>query len=125
MEANRVTLDPARRDEAIAAAYESARERLGGITAAEFAEGLAGWDVHPATVDGAIVGAVVVRGKELHACVIPEACGRWFKRREAAILAGVIAEHGCAVTTATTDAGRRFVERLGFVQAGDVFIKGP
>jgi hypothetical protein len=123
--ANCVTLDETRRDEAIEAAYASAVDRLPGLDAADFAKAVADWDVYPVVIDGKTAGAILVNGCEIHACVLPEAFGRWFSKRSAKVLAGVIAKHGRAVTSATTPAGRAFVERLGFVEVNSVFVKGP
>jgi hypothetical protein len=109
--------------DAVEAAYESALDRLGAVTLAEFREALIGCIVHPVTVAGEVAGAVIVKGSEVHACILPWAHKRWFGRGQARILNNIIARHGRATTQATTEAGRRFVERLGFTLDGDKYVK--
>lgn len=109
-------------NEALHQAYLSAQDRLDGLTFAEFARALSKAEVHPVNVDGECVGALIVDGPEIHACV--NGCkGLWVTRREVRILNGVIAKHGYAVTTATTSEGRQFVQRLGFKPFGGKWIK--
>ena len=100
---------------AIAVAYESARERL-GISLARFTEIIKDWEVVPVTVNSCIVGAILVNGPEIHACVTTEARGRWLKRGMLQILADIVKKHGYARTamTAGNEAGRKFVEHFGF-----------
>lgn len=97
------------------AAWESIRERS-NIDWPAFETFCLGAVVHDVTVDGKDAGAVVVIGPEIHACVLPFAFGRWFGKRAAAILAGVIAQHGYTTTTvaAGNEIGDAFVRRLGF-----------
>ena len=109
--------------DAIEAAYLSATDRLGTMSLREFRAAVAGFEVFPVVVDGKPAGAVFVSGREIHACVQPWAHGRWFQRWALKLLADVIEKHGSAVTTATTDAGRKFVERLGFKPDGAMWIK--
>lgn len=109
--------------DAVAAAYESARDRMPGVTLERFREFAAGCEVHEVSVGGEVAGAILVRGDEIHACVMPWACGRWMNKRTLGVLRSVIERHGRAVTAATTEAGRQFVSRLGFVQRGDVWVK--
>lgn len=90
------------------------------VSREDFARHVEGWDVHPVTLDGQTVGAVLVKGPEIHAC-IAEGFGRWFRREQAAILNAVIDKHGYAQTQATTEAGIRFVQRLGFKKHGDSY----
>lgn len=123
LEAVRASPGQSIRDQAIEAAFMSAQDRMPGVDLEAFTAAIAGWDVHPVALDGVISGAILVNGAELHACVLPAARGRWFNRRAASILADVIRRHGEALTTATTPAGRAFVERLGFVQDGAAFVK--
>lgn len=110
-------------EDAIAAAYESAVDRLGGMTLEEFRGAMAKCRVYPVRVDGKIAGAIVADGNELHACILPWAHGLWFSRTAARILNDVIARYGYAKTQATTMAGKEFVERLGFVFRGDCYVK--
>ncbi|WP_208281463.1 hypothetical protein [Massilia oculi] len=103
------------RDHPLALAYQSAADRLGGMSFEEFVAATAEFEVHPVHAGGRLCGAVLVHGAEVHACVLPWARGRWFGKSEAALLNRVIDQHGEATTSATTEAGRRFVERLGFI----------
>ena len=89
----------------------------------DFCQSLSGWDCHPVHVDGAVVGAILVNGPEIHACVIPEVAGRWMSRSALRVLNDVIDKNGYARTTATTDKGREFVERLGFELVGDEYVR--
>jgi hypothetical protein len=95
-----------------------------GVSLEAFAKALDGAQVHPVNVDGECVGAVIVSGCEIHACVLPSARGRWFKREHATILDGVLRKYGVASTSATTDQGVAFVQRLGFRQFGSKWLKG-
>lgn len=110
-------------ERAVRAAYASAAQRMPGVTLEAFRAELEACEVHPVLVDGEPVGAVVVKGPEIHACVLPKARGRWFSRQYARLLAATIAKHGRATTSATTEDGRRFVERLGFVPAAGHYVK--
>lgn len=108
-------------NEPLRLAYESARGRLAGVTFEQFAVSVAGFEVHPVRARGRLCGAVLVRGKEVHACVMPWARCRWFGRPEAALLSQIIDTHGEATTTATTEDGRRFIERLGFINDNGIY----
>ncbi len=72
-------------------------------------------------VAGQVAGAVIVKGNEIHACILPWACGRWFMRPQLEILNAVIRKHGNAITAATTPDGKKFIERLGFIPVGDKY----
>ena len=99
--------------DAVEAAYMSAADRL-GVSLDDFRDAVKACEVHPVTVSGKTAGAVIVNGSEVHACILPWARGVWFKRPQARILNDIIARFGYATTSATTKAGREFVERLGF-----------
>ena len=107
----------------IEAAYESAKDRMPGISLADFSKAVEHCDVNPVILDGKMAGAVIVKGNEVHACILPWAKKRWFRRQQARILNGIIKKHGYAVTSATTQEGREFVERLGFVKSGAQYRK--
>lgn len=107
--------------EALRLAYESARGRLDGVTFEQFVEAVADFEVHPAHARGRLCGAVLVRGREMHVEVLPWARGQWFNRQHAALISRVIETHGEATTTATTEEGRRFVERLGFINDNGIY----
>jgi hypothetical protein len=77
---------------------------------------LANWEVHPVLVDHTVVGAVLIFGPEIHAC-ISDGYGRWLTKGILRnTLWGVLDEYGYATTSATTPAGEQFVKRLGFVE---------
>lgn len=106
--------DPCR-TEALRAAYLSALDRLpNGSTFDAFAAALRDWACHPVRVDSALVGAVLVNGPEIHACIQPAGFGRWLSRPLLRLVDAAMQRFGYALTQAATPAGRRFVERLGF-----------
>lgn len=101
------------------AAYLSIRDRWDG-TFEQFNQATAGWEVHPVFIGGEAVGAILVDGPEIHAC-IALGYGRWFRKEQARILNAVIEQHGYAQTHATTQAGIDFVLRLGFEPHGNAY----
>lgn len=103
----------------IEAAWHSVKDRW-PCSLEQFSNAAAGWDVHPVLLDGETVGAILVNGPEIHAC-IAGGYGRWFRKEQVAILNAVIERHGYAQTHATTPAGERFVARLGFQKVGNAF----
>lgn len=108
------------RHSALRAAWESCRDRW-PVEYEQFAEAMRGWDVEPVEVGGRIVGAVLMRGPEIHACIKPEGFGLWLSRRVLRdTLVRLVAEHGRAETSVATGnaAGEAFVQRLGFVESG-------
>ncbi|WEF34856.1 hypothetical protein [Pseudoduganella chitinolytica] len=102
-------------------AYEASQWDLKGMSYEQFSLALRGTRVEPVMVDGKCCGALVIAGNELHACVQPHVRGRWLSRRVLRLLDAVIAQHGEAVTRVTSDAGRRFVEALGFEKDGELY----
>ncbi len=105
------------RDAALRAAWESVRDRW-LVSHDEFAAFVSGWDVEPVQVRGDIVGAILTRGPEIHACIKPEGFGRWLSRAVLRRTVGKAVEmHGYAETRVTTGnaAGEAFVRRLGFL----------
>ena len=115
------------RAEALRAAYISAKDRLpASFDLAAFEVAVSEWECHPVSVDGALVGAVLVNGPELHACITPAGFGRWLSRPLLRLVDACMARFGYAMTRAQTQAGRRFVERIGFRAtrlSPDVFLK--
>lgn len=91
------------------------------MTFSTFAAAVSSFEIHPVHACGRPCGAVLVHCKEVHACVLPWARGRWFTRKEAELLNRIIDAHGEATTSATTDQGRVFVERLGFIKDGKIY----
>lgn len=108
---------------ALAEAFKSIAIRAPDMRWIDFDSAAAQCDVHPVIVSGKIAGAVLVDGPELHACVMPWAIRRWMRKSHLALIDSVIAKHGKAVTSATTEAGRQFVLRLGFVPNGEKYVK--
>ena len=99
-------------------ALASLQARAPHITADAFSEALADAVVHPVDVDGQPVGVVIVKGAEIHACIDPAMRGRWMSRKLLRVLYAVVDQFGAATTHATTDDGRQFVARIGFVPSG-------
>jgi hypothetical protein len=120
-------MDSEEKQTALRAAYLAAVDRLPpGSSFDAFYAALSGWACHPVKVDSSIVGAVLVNGPEIHACIKPEAFGRWLSRRFLRLIDGAVESFGYAMTQAATPAGQRFVERLGFKAtrcAPTVFLK--
>lgn len=102
--------------EALALAFVSAEARLPQMNFPQFVSSLENWEVHPVVVDHEVVGAVLMFGPEIHAC-ISDGYGRWLTKGVLRkTLWGVLDEYGYATTSATTSAGIEFVTRLGFVE---------
>ncbi len=102
----------------IEAAFESCRDRLpAGTTLEQFAAGVRNYDCTPVMVRGAVAGAVLTHGAEIHACVLPFAHKRWIsKGLIAGTLDRVLRENGHAVTHVAegNETGHAFVRRWGF-----------
>lgn len=119
--------DPPRQEQAAVsdaarfAAWQSTTARA-AWSFQEFNEITGGWECHPALVGGEMAGAVMVNGPEIHACVLPQFKGLWMSKRTLRILRGVVEKHGYATTSATTDEGAQFVERLGFRLEGEKYV---
>lgn len=111
---------PAARDEALAIAARSVIARAPWVTPGAFSSAADGAECVPVEVDGRCVGAILVRGSEIHACIDPAGHGRWCGKPALRLLARVIAEHGRATTRvlATATAGLHFVARMGFKPVG-------
>lgn len=104
----------------LATAWQSLRDRA-DVPYADFMRAVDGAEVHDVLVDGEDVGAIVVIGPEIHACINPDGFGRWMNKAALGILGEVIAKHGYATTTVTQGnmIGDAFVTRLGFVRVSD------
>ncbi len=98
-------------------AWESVNERH-PCSFEEFAASAKGAQVIDIFYKGKDVGAFLILGPEIHACVKSEAHGAWFKRAGFAVIQQVIDRHGYAQTrmTAGNATGDKFVTRLGFVR---------
>jgi ribosomal protein S18 acetylase RimI-like enzyme len=104
------------REEALYAAYESLSTRLCNASYNVFLELARGWEVYPLKVNKKIIGALLIDGPEIHACVKPEGFKRWINKAVLAKIQSLIDKHGFALTKVTEDntTGIEFVERLGF-----------
>jgi formylglycine-generating enzyme required for sulfatase activity len=91
------------------------------ITYKQFQDFASDCEVNEVYVDGLPAGALIVKGPEIHACILPEFKGRWLTRKELRIMNSVIEKHGYAQTSATTPEGAFFVERLGFEKHGESY----
>lgn len=98
-------------------AFESATGRMPSISLAEFVKFAEDFEVVPLTYRGECRGAMLVKGKEVHACVTPP----WYARQALREISKIVKKYGEATTHATTEAGIRMVERLGFVKCGDTY----
>jgi hypothetical protein len=109
--------------DAVRAAYDSLSDRAPWVSFEDFERFAEKCEVHPIVVGGQCAGALVVQGPEIHACILPWAHKRWLNRTALSIMNEVISKHGKAITRATTEAGRQFVERLGFKPEGDIYVR--
>lgn len=75
---------------------------------------------YPLRNKGLVCGALIVLGNEIHICVKSNVC-RWMNKKCLEILNEVIDNYGEAITRVTTEEGRVFVERLGFVRDGEIY----
>jgi hypothetical protein len=101
--------------QALRAAWESARDRC-DVDFEDFAMAVEDWNVHPVRVAGKIVGAILTHREQIHACIKPEAFGKWVGMKEVNVLNDVIDRYGRAVTSVShgNEVGRKFVQGLGF-----------
>jgi hypothetical protein len=92
-----------------------------GYTIEDFAADTSGWDFWPVVVEGAIAGAVMANGPELHCCIKPAFFRRWATLGIYRRVMRHKALHGRLVTRVNVDhdAGREFVERFGFTMTGN------
>ena len=109
-------------EQSVKAAWESVSDRW-PVSFEAFCELVNDWEIVPIQVDGKVAGAVLINGPEMHACVLPFARKRWFTRRFHRLIDGIIEKHGYAQTHASTELGRQFIERLGFVRYGESYRK--
>lgn len=102
-------------------AYESAENRLNGMSFNEFQEAVKDFDVTPVYYNKEVIGAILVKLNHVHACIKPEFKGKWFGRVAVRIISRIINQYGEAITSATTEDGRKIVEALGFVKDGEIY----
>lgn len=97
------------------------RDRLpSGMTMDEFWRATSDFEFLPVVLNWECVGAIMRRGSELHAAVVPTARGKWFGRRAMAVITDTISRFGMATTAVPDgqDAGHVFALRLGFERTG-------
>lgn len=107
---------PSERQEALEAAYESAKDRM-PLSRGDFMATFGTWQVRPVKVRGELVGAVLVGGNQIHACIKPRGFGRWLSKGVLKdTLLAVIERHGRAITSVAkgNEIGHTFVAGLGF-----------
>lgn len=83
----------------------------------EFVSAFDGWDVEPIAVAGEIVGAMLMRGPEIHCAVLPDARRRWMRKGLLQRTLGrLVRRYGYAMTRVSADhsLGLEFVRRVGF-----------
>ncbi len=98
------------------ALFQSIRARLpDDYPFRRFLDSLIGWDVLPVMIDGALIGAVMIRGNEIHI-----GCEKPMRASPRALIKSfllpIIKKHGSAVTSVMHDnrRGLIFCKRLGF-----------
>lgn len=102
-------------------AYESAKDRLNGMTFEQFEDATKDFEVTPVYYVGEVIGAILVKENHVHACIKPEFKGKWFGRVAVRIISEIVEKYGEALTSATTEDGRKIVESLGFVKDGEIY----
>lgn len=88
----------------------------------EFAAAMREWEVEPVEVGGQIVGAVLMRGPEIHCAVLPKASRRWMRKGLVQRTLGrIVRRYGYAVTKVSAGhlPGLQFVRRLGFEETAN------
>jgi GNAT superfamily N-acetyltransferase len=103
---NSVTLDPARRDEAIAAGWRAYADQLPGHEAA-YRAACERWQV-VAVVADEVIGALFVDGGVIHLGIVPEWRRRWASRR----LLRQMLSYGKRTEVLVGDS-QEFIERIG------------
>ncbi|NYS10339.1 hypothetical protein PBR31_00030 [Xanthomonas phage PBR31] len=102
-------------NEAIRSLYQSVEARLpAGFSFADFERAIADWEVIPVMEGGEVIGAVMVKGNELHVGFSRQgACIRGEIKR---IFKPLLQKFGELVTTVCADnkRGLSFCKRLGF-----------
>ncbi len=106
----------------VEAAWLSLAGRV-SITLEEFISKVSNMEMHPVFVGKQIAGALFVSAAEIHACILPEYKGRWLSRKELRVMNSVIKKHGYAQSSATTEQGKAFLQRLGFFGTGIHFVR--
>lgn len=102
-------------------AYESAQDRLCGMSLEQFEYLVKDFEVTPVFYDNSVIGAIFVKENNVHACIKKEYKGKWFGRIAVRIISRIVKEYGEAITSATTPDGIKIVEALGFVKDGEIY----
>lgn len=103
--------------QALQAAFDSMQTRLPSFVSYSLFKRLTKeWEVYPVKVNKIIIGALLIDGAEIHACIKPEGFNYWFNKAMLTILNNIIKEYGFALTRVAegNEVGIAFVERLGF-----------
>ena len=116
------------KEEAVRCLYKSVEARLHGMTFAQFKRSINGWSISPVTDLGEVIGAVRIRGPEIHVGFSrrPVSTIRRQIRKE---LGALVSKYGFAETKviSSNESGIKFCERLGFkkvnVSDGIVFLR--
>lgn len=85
-----------------------------------------GWIVHPVTVDGIVVGAIIQKENDIHTSIAPEFHGKWNPRPYILnILYPAFFKYGHVNSEAEKydDRGIRWLKKLGFEQTGEDELK--
>ena len=106
METHGVTLDPARRDEAIDAGWRAYADQLPGLES-DYRAACERWQV-VAVVADEVIGALFVDGDVIHLGIVPEWRKRWASRR----LLREMLSYGQRTELLVGDSAE-FVERIG------------
>lgn len=110
------------RESALTTGYEAAKRTEGvaefieGISFNQMVENLKDWKVLAVKRNSDTIGMVIVKGYEIHVCILPEYQGRWLTKG----LIKDIDQLGIKCTSAHVDnlQAQRFIERMGFVKTG-------
>jgi hypothetical protein len=112
-----ISLDPSRREEAIAAGWLAYRERVPTMYA-KYLAACEGWEVVAVTNHSEVIGALFARDGVIHLGIVPNWRGRWASRR-------VIREMlTYGKTTTVLDEEPQcidFVSRIGFEKKGQKY----
>ena len=105
-------------EQAVLMVYESVKQRL-PINFSQFQEALKDWEFVPLTENGQIIGAVMLKGNEIHVGygIKPKASIKKHLKQTLNIL---LEKYGEVVTSVQkgNDRGLEFCKRLNFIQIG-------
>lgn len=105
---------------ALQAAFDALSGRI-SMPFHQFCAAFAEWEIEP--IQSPPIGAIFVKGNEIHVAVRAEYHGRWFTRRVLNFVRSLLIERGPLVTMVMpgNDAGERFIRRLGFEKRGNFY----